>query len=130
MANEEMARAFGEFIRAQRRLANLSQRQLGRMSGLSDSYLSQVERGMFNPSATTIKALARAFGIPTAVLYAQFGLLDEDEPDSTANECTVEIAIQRDPRLAGAHKQALRLMYRSFIGEPEDWAPPIDPRRG
>lgn len=120
MANEEMARAFGEFIQAQRRLANLSQRQLGRMSGLSDSYLSQVERGMFNPSASTIKALARAFGIPTAVLYAQFGLLDEDEPESTATECTVEIAIQRDPRLASAHKQALRLMYRSFIGEPEE----------
>ena len=119
MQNDEMARAFGEFIRAQRRLANISQRQLGRMSGLSDSYLSQVERGLFRPSATTIKALAQAFGIPTGVLYAQFGLLDENDPENSANECTVEVAIQRDPRLGNEHKRALQLMYRSFIGESE-----------
>lgn len=116
MSNDEMARAFGAFVRAQRRLAQLSQRELGRMSGLSDSYLSQVERGMFRPSADTMKALAQAFGIRPALLYAQFGLLDA-ENDPSGAECTVEIAIQQDPRLNLEHKHALTLMYRSFVGD-------------
>jgi transcriptional regulator with XRE-family HTH domain len=116
MSNDEMARAFGEFIRAQRRLANISQRQLGRLSGLSDSYLSQVERGLFRPSAETMKALAQAFGMHPSIMFAQFGLLDDDGADSAAVECTVESAIQRDARLSAEHKHALTLMYRSFVG--------------
>lgn len=117
MSSDDMGRAFGEFIRAQRRLAKLSQRELGRMSGLSDSYLSQMERGMFRPSAETMKALAQAFGIPPSMLFVQFGLLEDEDLDGTANDCTVEAAIQKDPRLSPEHKNALALMYRSLVGK-------------
>ena len=79
--DDEVAAAFGEFIRAQRKLANLSQRTLGRMSGVSDSYLSQMERGMYRPSPEIMKSLAKAFNMSPSVLYAQFGLMDdESEP--------------------------------------------------
>jgi len=113
--NDEVARAFGDFIRAQRKLANISQRQLGHLSGVSDSYLSQMERGLYRPSPEVMKALAKAFNIAPSVLYAQFGLLD-DEPETEA--VSVEEAIKRDPRLDEPHKQALLVMYRS-LAKPE-----------
>jgi transcriptional regulator with XRE-family HTH domain len=110
--HDEMAQAFGEFIRAQRKFANISQRQLGRLSGVSDSYLSQMERGMYRPSPEIMKALAKAFGIAPSVLYTQFGLLDDEEGNGGAAD--VEDAIQRDSSLSTEHKQALLLMYRSL----------------
>jgi transcriptional regulator with XRE-family HTH domain len=113
---DEAAQAFGEFLRAQRKLANISQRQLGRMSGVSDSYLSQMERGLYRPSPEVMKSIAKAFGMLPSVLYAQFGLLD-DEPETAAHG--VEASIQRDPRLSPEHKQALLVMYRSLV-PPED----------
>jgi transcriptional regulator with XRE-family HTH domain len=61
--SEEQLQAFGEFVRAQRRLAQVSQRNLARMSGVSDSYLSQIERGNYRPSPQVVKALATAFGL-------------------------------------------------------------------
>jgi len=113
--NDEVALAFGEFVRAQRKLANISQRQLGRLSGVSDSYLSQMERGMYRPSPEVMKALAKAFNLAPSVLYAQFGLLDDEaEP----HEVGVEEAIMRDRRLDEEHKQALLVLYRS-LAKPE-----------
>jgi transcriptional regulator with XRE-family HTH domain len=113
---DEAAQAFGEFLRAQRRLANISQRQLGRLSGVSDSYLSQMERGMYRPSPEVMKSIAKAFGMSPSVLYAQFGLLD-DEPETESQG--VEVSIQRDRRLSPEAKQALLVMYRSLV-QPED----------
>lgn len=113
---DEMAQAFGEFIRAQRQLAKLSQRQLGRMSGVSDSYLSQMERGLYRPSPEIMKSLARVFGLPPSVLYAQFGLLDdEDVTEDSHRPPDVEGAIRRDPQLGAEQKDALLLMYRSLV---------------
>ena len=110
-----MARAFGEYLRAERKLANISQRELARLSGVSDSYLSQMERGLYRPSPEILKAIAEAFKVPPSTLYALFGWLgDGDESDSA--EVTVEDAIHRDPRLSTEHKQALLVMYRSFAG--------------
>jgi transcriptional regulator with XRE-family HTH domain len=115
--DDEVAAAFGEFIRAQRKLANISQRTLGRMSGVSDSYLSQMERGMYRPSPEIMKSLAKAFNMPPSVLYAQFGLMDDE---SEPHLVSVEEAIMRDRRLADDHKQALLVMYRSLAkDEPE-----------
>lgn len=111
---DEVAQAFGEFIRAQRRLANISQRKLAHASGMSDSYLSQVERGMYRPSAEIIKSLAEAFGLPPAMLYAQFGLLG-DEPDAGATP-SVEEAIRLDTALSREQKEALLLFYRALLG--------------
>ena len=103
--------AFGDFVRSQRRLARISQRGLARMTGVSDSYLSQLERGMYRPSAHIAKALAEAFGLSPQTLYTQLGLLDDDEASGQG----VEHAINTDPRLGPQQKEALLLMYRSLV---------------
>ena len=106
--------AFGEFVRAQRRLAQVSQRNLARMSGVSDSYLSQIERGNYRPSPQVVKALALAFGLKPEQLYTMLGFMDQDTP---ASNPSVEQAIQLDERLEPAQKDALIRVYRSFLGE-------------
>jgi transcriptional regulator with XRE-family HTH domain len=111
--NDEQLRAFGEFVRAQRRLAQVSQRNLARMSGVSDSYLSQLERGNYRPSPQVVKALATAFGLEPKQLYTMLGFIDEGNDTGAPN---VEQAIQLDPRLDAAQKDALIRTYRSFIG--------------
>ena len=104
--------AFGEFVKAQRRLAQVSQRNLARMSGVSDSYLSQIERGNYRPSPQVVKALAQAFGLKPEQLYTMLGFMDEEAEDSRR---TVEQAIQLDPKLEPAQKDALIRVYRSFL---------------
>jgi transcriptional regulator with XRE-family HTH domain len=104
--------AFGEFVKAQRRLAQVSQRNLARMSGVSDSYLSQIERGNYRPSPQVVKALAQAFGLKPEQLYTMLGFMDEEEE---GRRTTVEQAIQLDSRLEPAQKDALMRVYRSFL---------------
>jgi transcriptional regulator with XRE-family HTH domain len=106
--------AFGEFVRAQRRLAHVSLRNLARMSGVSDSYLSQIERGNYRPSPQVVKALAQAFGLKPEQLYTMLGFMDEAD---TGAPPTVEQAIQLDSRLEAAQKEALIRVYRSFLRE-------------
>src|SRR5687767_3536269 len=104
--------AFGEFVRAQRQLAHVSLRNLAKMSGVSDSYLSQIERGNYRPSPQVVKALALAFGLKPEQLYTMLGFMDEDGEDT---QPTVEQAIQLDARLEPAQKDALIRVYRSFL---------------
>jgi transcriptional regulator with XRE-family HTH domain len=108
--------AFGEFVRAQRRLAQVSQRNLAKLSGVSDSYLSQLERGNYRPSPQVVKALAQAFGLEPKQLYTMLGFIDDDKPEGAAS---VEQAIQLDPRLDASQKDALIRIYRSFVGTAE-----------
>jgi transcriptional regulator with XRE-family HTH domain len=107
--------AFGEFVRAQRQLAQVSLRNLAKMSGVSDSYLSQIERGNYRPSPQVVKALAQAFGLKPEQLYTMLGFMGDD-PDAPSAP-SVEQAIQMDPRLQPAQKEALVRVYRSFLGE-------------
>jgi transcriptional regulator with XRE-family HTH domain len=111
---DDQLQAFGDFVRAQRRLAQVSQRNLARMSGVSDSYLSQIERGNYRPSPQVVKALATAFGLEPKQLYMMLGLMDEDA--STAPP-SVEQAIQLDTRLDAGQKEALLKIYRSLVGK-------------
>ena len=111
---DEMLTAFGEFVRAQRRLAQVSQRNLARMSGVSDSYLSQIERGNYRPSPQVVKAIAQAFGLEPKQLYTMLGFIDEEDAES---HISVEQAIQLDSRLEPAQKESLLRVYRSFVGE-------------
>jgi transcriptional regulator with XRE-family HTH domain len=104
--------AFGEFVRAQRRLAHVSLRNLARMSGVSDSYLSQIERGNYRPSPQVVKALAQAFGLKPEQLYTMLGFMEEGDGAAAP---TVEQAIQLDPRLEAVQKEALIRVYRSFL---------------
>jgi transcriptional regulator with XRE-family HTH domain len=106
--------AFGEFVRAQRRLAQVSQRHLARMSGVSDSYLSQIERGNYRPSPQVVKALAQAFGLEPKQLYMMLGFMDGEDSDSPVS---VEQAIQLDDQLESSQKEALLRVYRSFVAK-------------
>ena len=112
--SSEMAEAFGAFVKAQRQLANISQRQLAKASGMSDSYLSQIERGQYRPSAEVLRGIAQALGMAPAALFTQFGLLDTD--DEPAPRVSVEEAIRLDESLSQDKKDALLHMYRTLKG--------------
>jgi transcriptional regulator with XRE-family HTH domain len=112
--DDQMLQAFGEFVRAQRRLAQVSQRNLAKMSGVSDSYLSQIERGNYRPSPQVVKALAQAFGLEPRQLYTMLGFIDEEEGGGAPS---VEQAIQLDPRLDATQKETLIRIYKSFVKE-------------
>jgi transcriptional regulator with XRE-family HTH domain len=104
--------ALGEFIRAQRRLAQLSLRQLAELADVSNAYLSQVERGLYRPSAQVLKNLAGALQISAETMYSQAGLLDES---ITPPHRSVEEAISLDPKLTAEQKSALLGVYRGFV---------------
>lgn len=106
-------KSLGEFIRAQRELANLSLRQLADMAKVSNPYLSQVERGLYKPSAEVLKQLAQALQLSAETFYQQAGLLDDDVNKEAANN--VESAIKLDPQLTQQQKETLIGVYRGFI---------------
>lgn len=112
--DDAMLTAFGEFVRAQRRLAQVSQRNLARMAGVSDSYLSQLERGNYRPSPQVVKSIAQAFGLEPRQLYTMLGFMDDDDGGGAPS---VEQAIQLDDRLAPDQKETLIRVYRSFLGK-------------
>jgi transcriptional regulator with XRE-family HTH domain len=107
--------ALGDFIRTQRSLARLSLRELAGMTDLSNAYLSQVERGLHEPSVRVLKAIAEALDLSSATLLAQAGLLRDDEarPEDASVERT-EATIRADPTLSEDQKEALLAVYRSY----------------
>jgi transcriptional regulator with XRE-family HTH domain len=111
-------KALGAFIRSQRKLANLSLRQLADRTTLSNPYLSQIERGLHQPSVRVLKLLSGALNVSAETLLAQAGLIDQARPASTAGEpavSSVESAIDADDRLADEQKAALLAVYRSML---------------
>ncbi|HEX5586816.1 MAG TPA: helix-turn-helix transcriptional regulator [Acidimicrobiia bacterium] len=115
MANDSIRdaqlHALGAFIRGQRQLANLSLRQLADLTHVSNPYLSQLERGLHEPSVRVLQSIGRALDISTEQLLRQVGVVD-DEPDT--DEVDTELAIRRDPHLSDDQKQALLVVYRSY----------------
>lgn len=114
MNNRDMVKSLGEFIRTQRELANLSLRQLADLAKVSNPYLSQVERGLYKPSAEVLKALAQALHLSAESFFTQAGLLDEGVREEMSDH--VESAIKLDPRLTTEQKETLMRVYRGFIG--------------
>lgn len=106
--------ALAPFLRAQRQMAHLSLRALAEMTGVSDSYLSQVERGLHQPSPDVLKAMATALGLSANTLYERMGWLDTDDETEVDGE-GVEMAIARDVRLSASKKSALVAMYRTLV---------------
>ncbi len=106
------ARALGTYIKAQRELANLSLRAAADRAGISNPYLSQLERGLHEPSVRVLSSIARALHIPADELLEHAGLVEPD-PESTADVDT-ETAILRDPDLTPEQQQALLGVYRSY----------------
>jgi transcriptional regulator with XRE-family HTH domain len=103
----------GEYLREQRRSAQLSLRQLADAAGVSNPYLSQIERGLRKPSADILQQLAKALRISAETLYVQAGILDERERD----ELEVPAAILTDPSINERQKQVLIQIYESFRKE-------------
>ncbi len=102
--------ALGDFIKSQRRIADLSQRELARLADLSDAYLSQLERGLHEPSVRVLNGLAQALNVPSDKLLGYLGRQD----DTTAERST-ESVIATDDRLTDTQKQSLLDLYRAFI---------------
>jgi transcriptional regulator with XRE-family HTH domain len=112
MTEDNGGTPIGDFIRAQRRLAQMSLRQLAGVSKVSNAYLSQIERGIYKPSAKVLNRLSQALQLSSEALYAKAGLLGED-PDAP-DKPDVERAIRLDPNLTTEQKEALIGVYRGF----------------
>jgi transcriptional regulator with XRE-family HTH domain len=100
-------RDVGAFIREQRKTAQLSLRKLAALAGVSNPYLSQIERGLRKPSAEILQSIAAALRISAETLYVRAGILEEREGDLTS-------AILSDTSLTDAQRRALLEVYRSF----------------
>ncbi|MDI3417885.1 helix-turn-helix domain-containing protein [Streptomyces luteolus] len=103
----------GEYLREQRRNAQLSLRQLADAAGVSNPYLSQIERGLRKPSAEVLQQVAKALRISAETLYVQAGILDERDRD----EVETRAAILADPTINERQKQVLLQIYESFRKE-------------
>jgi len=140
---EAQREALGAFIREQRKKANLSLRQLAELTTLSNPYLSQVERGLHQPSVRVLKAISDALNLSAESLMAQAGLIDAIASTGAVQDGTaqsgaaqsgatengadpkaalpIEDAIQADQRLSEDQKAALIAVYRSMLGSlPRD----------
>ena len=110
----------GDFIRAQRQLARLSLREMAALTSVSNAYLSQVERGLHQPSLKVLHSIAEALQLSTEQLLSQAGWLtgeDKDAPAPRATPVGTEDAIRADPRLTPEQRTALIGVYRSFVGD-------------
>jgi transcriptional regulator with XRE-family HTH domain len=104
----------GEYLREQRRTAQLSLRQLAEAAGVSNPYLSQIERGLRKPSAEILQQLAKALRISAETLYVRAGILDAERD---REEIEVRSVILADPSLNERQKQVLLQIYESFRKE-------------
>jgi transcriptional regulator with XRE-family HTH domain len=107
----------GSFIRDQRRTARLSLRKLSELAGISNPYLSQIERGLRKPSADILQAIARALQISSETLYVRAGILEPQDGSPDLAD-----AIRRDPGLTERQKQVLLDVYASFRSRPDEEA--------
>ena len=116
--------ALGDFIKSQRRIADLSQRELARLADLSDAYLSQMERGLHEPSVRVLNGLAQALNLPNDTLLGYLG-----RQDATAAEPSTESVIATDDRLTDTQKQSLLDLYRAFIAANDVAAAPSSSKK-
>lgn len=114
--------SLGDFLAEQRRNAQLSLRQLADLAGVSNPYLSQIERGLRKPSADVLKQLADALRISSEALYVRAGLLDEPVSDHS-----VESAIRADHALGEQQKKLLIDMYQALRSTPPSIPAPAEP---
>ena len=119
-------RDLGDFIRDQRRAAQISLRELAKQAGVSNPYLSQIERGLRKPSAEILQQIAKGLRISAEALYVQAGILEEREGNADLLS-----AVLTDAELTERQKQVILDIYEAFrrenAGEPADAAPPAPP---
>jgi len=115
---DSQMQALGAFIRSKRKLANLSLRQLAERTKLSNPYLSQIERGLHQPSVRVIRLISDALNVSTETLLAQAGLLHRDTSGTDKAEAgtpDIETAIKAEQRLSDDQKNALIAVLRSML---------------
>jgi transcriptional regulator with XRE-family HTH domain len=115
--------SLGEIIRQQRELAEMSMRQFAEVAGISNPYLSQIERGLRAPSQTVLDGIAKALKLSSETLYAQAGMTRPGEGDE---QSAVLAAIAADTRLTARQRSALREVYEAFAAT----SPRASRRRG
>ncbi|ANH38235.1 Transcriptional regulator ClgR [Nocardioides dokdonensis FR1436] len=115
----------GDYLKEQRTTAQLSLRQLAEQAGVSNPYLSQIERGLRKPSAEVLQQIARALRISAEQLYIRAGIVSPDDGVGGS----VELSVLNDPALTERQKQSLLDVYQSFLAMngagPTDPAPPV-----
>ena len=116
--SKDLPQDIGGFIRDLRQAAKISLRQLAEKAGVSNPYLSQIERGLRKPSAEVLQQLASALRVSTPAMYLRAGLLDSEGQQG------VLAAIAVDPELTMAQKQSLSQIYETFRNENARHAPP------
>ena len=107
----------GEFIKSQRRLEQMSIRELAKRTEISNPYLSQIERGLHEPSVRVLKAISKALNLSLSSLLSHLEPFEDSAGTSNAdvNQSQVELAIGSDPLLSTHHKEALLASYRTFV---------------
>jgi transcriptional regulator with XRE-family HTH domain len=114
----------GGYLREQRQAARLSLRQLSDVAGVSNPYLSQIERGLKKPSAEILQQLAKGLRISAESLYVRAGILEEKAESETGHQPDVAAAILADPRLSDRQRRVLLDVYASLVGDDEPQTAP------
>ena len=107
----------GAYLREQRHAAQLSLRQLADVAGISNPYLSQIERGLKKPSAEILQQLAKGLRISAETLYVRAGILEEKAESGAGHQPDVPAAILADPRLTDRQRRVLLDVYESLVGD-------------
>jgi transcriptional regulator with XRE-family HTH domain len=115
---EEQRRALGAYIREHRKRANLSLRQLAERTSLSNPYLSQIERGLHEPSVRVLRLISGALNVSAETLLARAGLISPAVSAQAGDDEATETAIRADRRLSDDQKAALIAVYRSMLPAP------------
>ena len=111
----DLGDSLGEYLRDQRQAAKLSLRQLSELAGVSNPYLSQIERGLKRPSAEILQQLAKGLEVSAESLYVRAGILDAETPGTTTSTSDVRRAVAEDPLLTARQKQTLIDIYDSYV---------------
>jgi len=114
----------GAFLRAQRRFAGLTLRQLAEITSVSNAYLSQIERGHHKPSVDVLRAVARGLNVSAETILDQVGLFEDPDPNAGPGSSPAipetEVAIRFDPKLTDDQREALLTVYRSYLSQNEE----------
>ena len=118
--DETAVEAFGNYLRSQRKLAQLTLRELSDLAEVSNPYLSQLERGLHQPSVRVIKSLAKALNLSAETLLAQAAGIDAANGANTEGISDIEATIRADADLSDEQKAALLEVYRSMRGRSQE----------
>jgi transcriptional regulator with XRE-family HTH domain len=115
-ASKAALEALGALLRARRVAAAMSLRELAARTNVSNAYLSELERGLHEPSLRVLRAIASALGTPLGSILASAGVLGDEQPDEQqSGVIDTELAILQDPQLSEPQRVALLSVYRSFV---------------